>query len=218
MTQKLKSLPAELDNDTVIFSYGSLLDHATLRGLLTTRGEFQILETSDAAEAARLAKDNPKDIVILKNVRLENVRVCIVTETRLRRWFQNRGGKMQEIIDAGITTREVPKALFLCARPAEPFEKGRALNGGLICNLTESELAHLDKYEWLPVLKRERAPELKIGEQTYVPEHIIFYAVTESFYDITAEEKAERASLLNLNRKRGAQSPQARWQKNVRRG
>jgi len=218
MTQKIESLPAELDNDTVIFSYGSLLDHEKLRELLTTRSEFRILETLDAADAARLVRDNPKDIVILKNVRLENVRVCIVTETRLRRWYQNRGGDVLEIISVGITTRDVPKALFLCARSAKSFEKGRTLNGGLICNLTEAELAHLDKYEWSPVLKRERTPELKIREQIYVPEHIIFYAVTESFDDITAEEKAERANLLNFNRKRGAQSPQARWQKNVRRG
>jgi hypothetical protein len=218
MTEKIKSLPAELDNETVVFSYGSLLDHATLRELLTTRGEFRILETLDAAEAARLARDNPKDIIILKNVRLENVRVCIVTETRLRRWYQNRGGDVEGIIDAGVTTRDVPKALFLCARPAKPFEKGRTLNGGLICNLTGAELTHLDKYEWSPVLKRERTPEFLIREQIYVPEHIIFYAVTESFDDITVEEKAERAKLLNLNRKRGEQSPQARWQKNVRRG
>src|SRR5829696_4725464 len=104
MTEKLKPpeteaeninrLPAQVDNETVIFSYGSLLEHKKLRELLKTRGEFKILETSAAAEAARLAKANPKDIVILRNVRLENVRVTIVTETILRRWYKNRGGDL----------------------------------------------------------------------------------------------------------------------------
>ena|GEM_PF-5290915 len=36
----IKQLPGELDNDTVIFSYGSLLDHEKLRELLTNRGEY----------------------------------------------------------------------------------------------------------------------------------------------------------------------------------
>ena len=212
-----KPLPAELDNDAVIFSYGSLLEHEKLRELLKNRGEFKILETSGAAEAAELAQDNPKDIIILRNVRLENVRVSIVTETILRRWYKNSGGNVQELIDAGITTREIPPALFLCARPAEPLEKGKTLNGGLVCNLSKNELLVLDKYEWAPVLKRMHTPELKIGNNTYVPEHITFYAVTVSADDMTSEEKAERSRLLNLNRKPGRQSPQARWKKNVRR-
>ncbi|MDQ3181567.1 MAG: hypothetical protein M3Q33_13730 [Acidobacteriota bacterium] len=33
---------------------------------------------------------------------------------------------------------------------------------------------------------------------------------------ITLEEKADRAKLLNLSRKPGGQSPQAKWQKDVR--
>ena len=215
--EEIYHLPAELDNETVIFSYGSLLEREKLRELLKTRGEFKILETIDAAEAARLAKDNPKDIVILRNVRLENVRVTIVTETILRRWYKNRGGDLEALINAKITTREIPQALFLCARPIEPREKGKALNGGLICNLSKAELSVLDKYEWGPVLKRLRAPELKIGLRAFVPKHIAFYAVTESTADITAEEKAERSRMLNLNRKPGAQSPQARWHRQVRR-
>ena len=73
------ALPAALDDDTVIFSYGSLLRHRQLRALLKSRGRFRILETGTAAEAARLAQSNPQDIVILKNVRLENVRTAIVT-------------------------------------------------------------------------------------------------------------------------------------------
>ena len=68
-----------------------------------------------------------------------------------------------------------------------------------------------------PVLKRERVPELKIGAHTFVPDYITFYAGTVSPDDITIEEKADRARLLNLNRKPGGQSPQAKWQKNVRR-
>ena len=224
MTEKIttpgkdkKPLPVELDNDTVIFSYGSLLNHEKLRELFKTRGEFKILETIDAAEAARLAKDQPQDVVILKNVCLENVRASIVTETMLRRWYKNRGGNLQALIDAEVTTPDVPQALFLYARPAKAVEKGKILNGGLICNLSKAELSILDKYEWSPVLIRERAPELKIQNQTYFPEHITFYAGTESTDDITSEERAERAGLLNLNRKPGEPSPQAKWQRNVRR-
>ena len=215
--EDINKLPAELDNDTVIFSYGSLLEQEKLRELLKNRGEFKIFETSDAAEAVRLAKDNPQDIVILRNVHLENVRVSIVTETILRRWYKNRGGDIETLIAAEITTRDIPQALFLCARPAKLLEKGKILNGGLICNLSKEELSVLDKYEWEPVLKRLRAPELKIGERVFVPEHIVFYALTEAAGDVTAEEKAERASLLNLNRKPGRQSPQARWHGQVRR-
>jgi hypothetical protein len=210
-------LPAELDNETVIFSYGSLLEHETLRGLLKNRGEFKVLETSSIVEAAVLAKANPADIVILRNVRLENVRVSIVTETMLRRWYQIRGGNLQELIDSQITTREIPQAVFLYARPAKLNEKGRTLNGGLICNFSKAELSMLDKYEFEPVLKRMRAPELKIGERTYAPKYITFYAGTESLEDMTPEEKAERARILNLNRKPGYLSPQAKWQKLVRR-
>ncbi len=33
---------------------------------------------------------------------------------------------------------------------------------------------------------------------------------------ITLEEKTDRAKLLGLNRKPGGQSPQAKWQKDVR--
>src|SRR5262245_65016484 len=95
-------LPSELDSGNTIFSYGSLLDHGKLRELLAERGEFRILETNDAAEAARLAKDHADDIVILRNVRLENVRVSVVTEKILRRWYKDRGGDLRELTDAGI--------------------------------------------------------------------------------------------------------------------
>jgi len=210
-------LPSELDNEKVIFSYGSLLEHEKLRALFKDRGKFKVLETSRQPEAADLVRNNPTDIVILRNVRLENVRVAVVTETMLRRWFKNRGGELEELIDAGVTARQVPPALFLYARPAERFEKGKSLNGGLICNLRLEELSVLDKYEWKPVLKRLRTPELKIGECKFVPQYITFYAGTVSFDDIEPAEKAERAKFLSLNRKPGQQSPQAKWQKNVRR-
>lgn len=217
MTEKFNHLPVELDNETVIFSYGSLLIHEKLRELLKTRGEFKVLETEDAAEAARLVKLNPKDIVILKNVRMENVRVTIVTETILRRWYKNSGGEIQELIDAGVTSPEIPQTLFLYARPSKFGEKGRSLNGGLICNLSKEEIQMLDKYEFEPVLIRMRAPELKIGDRNFIPKYIAFYAGNVLPEDITAKEKAERAGLLGFGRKRGEQSPQAQWQRNVRR-
>lgn len=216
MTGKFKHLPVELDNETIIFSYGSLLIHEKLRELLAKRGEFEILETSDAAEAARLVRANPKDIVILKNVRLENVRVTIVTETILRRWYKASGGEIRELIDAGVTSPEIPQALFLYARPARRGEKGRTLGGGLICNLSKEEILNLDKYEFEPVLTRTLAPELKIGDRNFIPKYIAFYAGNVSPEDISAEEKAERARLLGFGRKRGALSPQACWQRNVR--
>ena len=212
----LKELPAELDQKTALFAYGSLLEHEQLRELLRQRGEFRILETENLARAVRLVIDNPRDIVILRNVRLENVRVCIVTETILRRWFENRGGSIEEHIESGVAPIEIPRSLFLYARPSDPFEKGKSLNGGLIFNFQPNELSVLDKYEFAPVLKRTRAPELKIAERAYFPRNITFYAGTESFDDIQPEEKAERARLLNLNRKRGRLSPQARWPERIR--
>ena len=216
MTEK-QELPEELDNDTVIFSYGSLLGHEKLRELLVHRGEFQIFETSDAAEAAHLTRENPEDIVILRDVRLANVRVSIVTEAILRRWYKDRGGDLRNLIDGGITTEETPECAYLYARPAEPGEKGKNLNGGLICNLTVEEVAVLDKYEFEGVLKRTRAPELVIQGRKYIPRHVAFYAGTESISGITAEEKAERSRLLDLNRKPGQKSPHAKWPQNVRR-
>lgn len=212
----MNSLPKEIDNDTVIFSYGSLLNHQQLRELLKSRGEFRIFETIDLIEAVKLTKANPNDIIILKNVILENVRVSIVTETMLRRWFQNYGGNLQKLIEAGVTTQNVPEALFLFARPAKINEKGRTLNGGLICNLKKDEVLMLDGYEFEPVLKRTRVPKLKIQNQTFIPQHIVFYAGTVSTSDMTSDEKNERSYFLNLNRKRGQLSPQAKWQRNVR--
>jgi hypothetical protein len=213
----LNRLPPELDNESVIFAYGSLLDHAQLCKLLKHRGGFRIFETNDLAEAGSLVVNKPKDIVILRNVRLENVRVAIVTETMLRRWYKNRGGEIEELIRLGVTKPEVPRALFLYARPSGTFEKGRSLNGGLIFNFTKDELARLDKYEFDPVLVRSRTPELRIGGRSFFPEAITFYAGTESYDDMTAEERTERARLLHFNRKAGQLSPQARWRKDVRR-
>jgi hypothetical protein len=210
-------LPGKLDDDTVIFSYGSLLGHEKLRELLVQRGEFQIFETSDVAEAASLARENPEDIVILRDVRLENVRVSIVTEAILRRWYKDRGGDLRNLIDAGITTEETPECAYLYARPAEPGEKGKSLDGGLICNLTADEVAVLDKYEFEGVLKRTRTPELVIQGRKYIPRHVAFYAGTVSVSGITAEERAERSRLLDLNRKPGQKGPHAKWPQNVRR-
>jgi hypothetical protein len=210
--QNIKPLPAEIDHETTIFSYGSLLDHDTLREILKARGEFKILETVDLTEAARLVRNNPKDIVILKNVRLENVRVSIVTERMLRRWYRDGGGDPQMLASAGA----LPEAVFLYARPARAGEKGRSLNGGLICNFRDAEILTLDRYEWEPVLKRARTPELQIGDRRFVPQHITFYAGTVSTAGITPEEKAERSRLLNLNRTPGQKSPHAKWPEKVR--
>ena len=44
-------LPAELDNESVILTYGSLLEHAQLRELLKDRGEFEIFETAEPTES-----------------------------------------------------------------------------------------------------------------------------------------------------------------------
>lgn len=189
----MNSPPKEIDNETVIFSYGSLLNHRQLRELLKHRGDFNIFETTDLDEAVKLTKANPNDIIILKNVVLENVRVSIVTETMLRRWFQKHGGDLQKLIAAGVTTFEIPQAVFLYARPAKMNEKSRSLNGGLICNLTKDEVLMLDSYEFEPVLKRTRTPKLVIQNQIFTPQHITFYAGTESAKDITPAEKIGRA-------------------------
>lgn len=210
------SLPPVLDNETVIFSYGSLLEHERLRALLRHRGEFSIVETSSVPEAAHLIAENPDGIVILRGVRLDNVRVSVVTEAILRRWYRNMGGELQSLIEAGVTTVETPEAAYLYARPAFPAEWGRSLNGGLICNLTVEEVAILDKYEFEGVLKRTRTPALAIGGTEYVPEHIAFYAGTMSPKEITDDEKAERSRLLNLGRKPGHKGLHAKWPRNVR--
>ncbi len=211
-------LPAGLDNEGVIFSYGSLLEHSKLRELLKKREHFEIFETNSPEEAAILVNSNPNDIVIIKNVRLENVRVSIVTERILRRWYENIGGDVQKLIDVGITSAEIPRALFLYARPAESNEKGRNLNGGLICNLSRDDLSTLDNYEWKPVLNRTRVSQLTIGNRSFLPNYITFYAGSEPSDNITSAEKNERSKLLNLNRNRGNLSPQAKWQRNVRCG
>lgn len=209
-------LPRELDNETVIFSYGSLLNREVLRSLLSHRGQFEIHETSDLREAIVLIRKNPDDIVILRNVRLENVRVSIVTEAILRRWYKDVGGDLRKLVDDGVTTLECFQAAYLYARPALPGEKGRFLNGGLICNLTADEVSTLDKYEFEGVLVRTRTPSLRISGRNIFPDLITFYSGTESIDSLTAEEKAERSRILNLDRKRGRQSPYAKWPKNVR--
>lgn len=215
---KEKQLPIELDNSGVIFSYGSLLEHEKLRELFSARGKFEIFETGDKAEAVKLIKTNPNDIVILKNAQLENVRVSIVTEQILRRWYESRGGSIRELVDAGISGAEIMRALFLYARLAHKHEKGRSLHGGLICNLRSEELLILDNYEWKPILERTPVTKIKIGNRRFSPKYITFYAGTESADDINLEEKAKRAELLNLNRSCGCLSPQAKWRRNVRRG
>jgi hypothetical protein len=210
-------LPAELDNSNVIFSYGSLLDHDTLRELLRTRGAFEIFETVSRSEAVRLANRFSCDITILKNVRLEDVRVSLVTETILRRWYRTRGQDLTGLIDAGITAPEVSPAVFLYGRCARPGERGRFLNGGLICNLTAEEVSFLDRYEWTPVLSRVPVPRIVIEGRVYFPEAMTFYAGSEDPCDLEPEEKAERSRFLNLHRRPGRLSPQARWPPDVRR-
>src|SRR5262245_54546152 len=160
-------LPPEIDNDTVIFSYGSLLDHAQLRFLLKARGNFEIRETTDIAEASRMARAHPKDIVILRNVRLENVRVSIVTEAILRRWYKDSGGDLQKLIYAGGTPGEVPGSAYLYGRPVRDGEGARFLNGRLICGLTAEEVEILDKYEFETILKRTLTPRLVIQNRTF---------------------------------------------------
>jgi hypothetical protein len=211
------TLPAELDNSNVIFSYGSLLDHDKLRELLPTRGAFEIFETVSLAEAVRLTKRFSRDIIILKNVRLEGVRVSLVTETILRRWYRTRGGDLAGLIDAGIAAPEVSPAVFLYGRCAQQGERGRFLNGGLICNLTTDEVSFLDKYEWAPVLERVAVPRIVIDGRMYFPQKMTFYAGSEDPGDLEPAEKAERSRFLDLHRQPGRLSPQARWPPDVRR-
>jgi len=211
----MPQLPPEIDNDTVIFSYGSLLDHGQLRFLLNTRGDFEIRETLDLAEAATMVNAHPEDIVILRDVRLENVRVSIVTEAILRRWYKDSGGDLQKLVDAGVTSREVPESAYLYARPVREGERGRFLNGGLICGLTTEEVDVFDKYEFETILRRTRTPRLAIQTRIFTPAYITFYAGTAAD-DLTPEEVGERSRILRLNRQRGKKSPHAKWPENIR--
>ena len=211
----LGALPAEVDNDTVIFSYGSLLDRDRLKHLLRDRGTFQIFETDSLAETSKLVTDKPTDIVILRNVRLLNVRVSIVTESMLRRWYAEKGGDLPSLVEECVTTELPSQSIFLVARAASD-ENGRSLKGGLICNLRPKELLHIDRYEWKPVLERTRTPKLEIDGKTYEPKHVTFYAGKQPLDDISVEERAERSRLMDLNRGKGQKSPQAEWPDNVR--
>jgi hypothetical protein len=209
-------LPPEIDNDTVIFSYGSLLDHGQLRFLLNARGDFEIRETLDLAEAATMVNAHPEDIVILRDARLENVRVSIVTEAILRRWYKDSGGDLQKLVDAGVTSREVPESAYLYARPVREGERGRFLNGGLICGLTTEEVDVFDKYEFETILRRTRTSRLAIQNRTFTPAYITFYAGTAAADDLTPEEVGEKSRILRLNRQRGKKSPHAKWPENIR--
>lgn len=209
-------LPKEIDNERTIFSYGSLLDHDVLRRLLNSRGEFEIFETREIPKAESLLAANSSAIVILRDVRLENIRVSIVTETILRRWFHDHGGDLQKLVDAGVTTSKIPECLFLYARPAAVGERGRYVNGGLICNMTVNEVTRLDQYEFEPVLVRTRTPQLTINGNRYIPKNINFYAGTKSVASLTAAERSERSNFLNRKPKPGLRSIHAKWPVTVR--
>jgi len=40
-------------------------------------------------------------------------KVSIVTEAILRRWYKDSGGDLQKLVDAGVTSREVPESAYL---------------------------------------------------------------------------------------------------------
>jgi hypothetical protein len=199
------TLPDEIDNETVIFAYGSLLDEQTLRTLLVHRRQVNIRTAESIAAAVELRLRSPDDLVILRPVQVEEVRVMLVSNSILDRWASSDS-------DDGSSA---PEALFLYGRRAKPHERGRHLKGGLLIGLTYDEVLDIDRYELEPVLSRCPATALKIGAATYRAEKISFYEGSMPAEARTLDEVAEIKRLLKLSRS-GAPNI-CRWPADVRR-
>jgi hypothetical protein len=198
---EIKQLPEALDNRGVIFAYGFLLDQPKLRELLNrTPADFPIYETTDMEEAKMLAT-HPDSVVILRDVRLDGLRVDIHSEQQYRDWMKTIDpDTLEATIEEGILKPQGQPNASLYARTASPEEYPRFLNGGLICGLRPEELKRLDKFELDPVYKRTRTPELTIGGETYVPREVTFYA-GRSDLDPSPEEPARTRELLKKGRR-----------------
>jgi hypothetical protein len=201
-----KRLPPAIDAENVIFAYGSLLEEQTLRGLLKPRLPFSIRELTDIDSAVKAAASKPGDIVIIRGVRLLNIRAALVTSAILTRWFP-----FKDHIEAS----EVADGVFLYARRIRDGERGRHLNGGLILGLTFEEIKAIDAYELDPVLQRRPVGTLIINSERYACEHISFYEGTVPAESRTREEKQEIRRLLRVSRASGKDL--RRWPRDVRR-
>lgn len=176
--EHLEKLPGELDTDTTLFAYGYLLDVSELKELIAKkRTDFAVLETTQLDRALKLRQEHPDDIVILRGVRLEGVRASVVTEEQLRGFYRERGESVEALVQKGLLEPAPRQHSYLYARVAEPDERGRFLDGGLIAGLRREELEEvLDPYELPPVYRRQRVPGLTIEGKRFKPERVTFYA------------------------------------------
>lgn len=212
-------LPKELDEDTTIFAYGYLLDVSELKKLLAEkRTDFVVLETTRLDEALKLRREHPDDIVILRGVRLEGVRVSVVTEEQLREFYKEQGESVEALVQKGLLEPNPRQHSYLYARVAGPTERGRFLDGGLIAGLRREELEEvLDPYELPPVYRRQRVPELTIEGKRFKPEHATFYAgnigaLARTEEAVIAAKKTARAGRAGI----GQYGPGAKWPREAR--
>lgn len=221
------SLPESLDRDTTIFAYGSLLDRAKLQELVgRNRGGFEIQETSSIEQASKVVAEHPNDVVILHGAQLDDVRVSVVSDAELRKWYAGQGRSVDEAIVRGVWPPEIQKYSFLHAHPAGAGEKGRFLNGGLVIGLTETDLTkEIDPFEIPPVYVREPVPKLTIDGQAYIPKHITFYSagIPEQRRDpkeSAASRRYSRAKTFDGSGKviTSEYSQEAKWPEGVRSG
>lgn len=220
---KLEKLPASLDKETTLFSYGYLLDIPNLHGLLQDiqkLGEkpraIDILEAQDLAEAEQLTGSHPESIIILRGARLENVHVSVVSEKELHDQYEKRGRDIKPLVEKGIQQATPREHAYLYSRRPQKDERGRFLNGGLIIGLKKEELEHLDDYEYDPVYRRQPVNELTIADKRYRSESITFYEGNGPL-ERTPEDKVRASKYVRSDRSNlGERGPNAKWPPGVR--
>ena len=223
-SREFNTLPTSLDKRGTLFSYGSLLLQDTLRSVLKSRRlGFSILEASNIKDAKELVDKNPEAVVILPNVEMSGVRVDVISEDQLRKWYKQTGGDINDLIQKGAFEKETQPRVILYARTAqstdEPRTRSRYLNGGLIFGLSEEEVRlDLDAYEADPVYKRAVVPELKINNEKYTPQNVTYYGAGVDLGKAEGESALVNKLLLGpegQGRKLGTLK-NAQWKREVR--
>ena len=163
-----KRLPEALDNEGVLFSYGYLLDQPKLRELLNTRRpNFSILETTDIDEAKKLAT-HPDAVVILRNVRMEGVRVSVVTAGELHE-LRSLGEGSSEPNGAHRRLRsgvDQPNHLERRHRLDQDFGQPHFILGGNTERRPLTSRGDSSFHDLIPsVSEQERAPRLDVVDE-----------------------------------------------------
>lgn len=184
-----EKLPEEIDKAGTLFAYGFLMDHDNIRRLLKASRpdeEVAILETTNIDEAARLARQNPDAVIIVRDVEMGGVRVNVATEDQLHRATEKKLSVKIEDYAADVKEKAGHDFLipardnqYLMTRVAEEGEVKKTINGGLVI-FQERDLTAIDADEYAEgdegIFARKKAPEISIGGRTFTPRHIEFYA------------------------------------------